>query len=109
MGSPCRAFSERFGAEIQVNPVLACDNDPECQEHIKAMGETRILFNDVEDVAKGSGVNLLTGKQEKLPEIDLLAAGTSCVNLSSENLGSLGKYVCICTSSFHVSRKCMKM
>ena len=55
------------------------------------MKETRILFNDVGEVAKGSGVNLLTGKQEQVPEVDFLSAGTSCVNLSSENLGSLGK------------------
>ena len=64
--------------------------DLECQDHIKAMKETRILFNDVEEVAMGSGVNLLTGKQEQVPEVDFLSAGTSCVNLSSENLGSLG-------------------
>ena len=48
---------DRFGSEIQANPVLACDNDPECQDHIKAMGETKILFNDVGEVAAGCGVN----------------------------------------------------
>lgn len=66
--------------------ALACDNDPACQSHITSMGEVKMLFGDVADVARGSGVNLLTGNQEKAPECDVLAAGTSCVNLSSENL-----------------------
>ena len=82
-----RALHDRFDVDIKVRAVLACDNDPQCQAHIKAMNEVEILLSDVGEVAAGSGVNLLTGESQTLEECDVLSAGTSCVNLSAEILG----------------------
>lgn len=51
------------------------------------MGEAEILFANVSEVAEGRGTNLLTGKPVKVPVCDVLAAGTSCIDLSSMKLG----------------------
>jgi len=70
-----------------VASVVACDIDPHCQEHIKRMQEAQYLMADVQEVAAGQGTDLITGKPVKIGQCDVLAAGTSCVNLSSMYLG----------------------
>ena len=67
--------------------IVACDIHPHCQEHIKRKGEVKYLFADVGEVAAGHGTDLISGKPVKLGQCDVLAAGTSCVNLSSMYLG----------------------
>lgn len=101
---PRRAFEQRFKSETNVRCVLSCDKDHACQQYIRQLGETEILFGDVSEVAAGKGINILTGKKVILQEeCDVLAAGTSCVNFSSMKLGFV--YRCCFRSSFPRSSK----
>lgn len=85
-----RALGERFGADILAKAVFACDASATCQAHIQRMGEVEVLFGDVGEISLGKAKNLMTGKAGTLvPEADLLAAGTSCVNMSTEKLAPI--------------------
>ncbi|CAK0866664.1 unnamed protein product [Prorocentrum cordatum] len=69
----------------QVRHVFSREKDPSKIAFLKNEFAPEILFDDVRVLTKRSGVNLMTGKAQRVPGVDILAAGFSCKSRAATN------------------------
>ncbi|PWZ01188.1 hypothetical protein BCV70DRAFT_159503 [Testicularia cyperi] len=86
----CRAIREQHGIRIQVQHVFSCEIEPFKQAYIERNFSPPILFRDVTELG-GRRAHTAYGALVDVPgDVDLLVAGTSCVDYSHLNNNKKG-------------------
>ncbi|KAG5191768.1 S-adenosyl-L-methionine-dependent methyltransferase [Tribonema minus] len=81
----CNAAKELYGAELQIEHVFSCEIEPFKQAYIERNFSPPILFRDIRELG-GEKATTAYGSLVEVPgEVDLLVAGTSCVDYSNLN------------------------
>ena len=80
-----------FGIELRIEHVFSCEIEPEKQAYIETNFKPPILYRDVTELPSGVGTTAYGGRREVPDHIDLVVAGTSCVDNSSLNSSKKSK------------------
>ncbi|KAJ1020386.1 hypothetical protein NDA13_005705 [Ustilago tritici] len=86
----CRAIHEKHGIRIKVEHVFSCEIEPFKQAYIERNFSPPILFRDVTELG-GKKAHTAYGALVHVPgDVDILIAGTSCVDYSHLNNSKKG-------------------
>ncbi|SPO47219.1 uncharacterized protein PSANT_04907 [Moesziomyces antarcticus] len=86
----CRAIHEQHGIRINVHHVFSCEIEPFKQAYIERNFSPPILFRDVTELG-GEKAHTAYGALVDVPgDVDILIAGTSCVDYSHLNNSKKG-------------------
>ncbi len=86
----CRAIHQKHGIRIQIEHVFSCEIEPFKQAYIERNFSPPILFRDVTELG-GKKAHTAYGALVDVPgEVDILIAGTSCVDYSHLNNSKKG-------------------
>ncbi|SNX86341.1 uncharacterized protein MEPE_05050 [Melanopsichium pennsylvanicum] len=86
----CRAIHEKHGVRIIVDHVFSCEIEPFKQAYIERNFSPPILFRDVTELG-GTTAHTAYGALVDVPgDVDILIAGTSCVDYSHLNNSKKG-------------------
>ncbi|KAJ3052919.1 hypothetical protein HK097_005420 [Rhizophlyctis rosea] len=85
LGLITRALEDQYGATLEVEHVFSCEIEPFKQAYIERNFKPPILFRDVCELG-GKTAKTAYGAEVEVPgNVDMLIAGTSCVDYSSLN------------------------
>ncbi|GAC98229.1 DNA repair protein rad8 [Pseudozyma hubeiensis SY62] len=86
----CRAIHEKHGIRIKIEHVFSCEIEPFKQAYIERNFSPPILFRDVTELG-GKKAHTAYGALVDVPgDVDILIAGTSCVDYSHLNNSKKG-------------------
>ena len=86
----CRAILEKHGIRIKIEHVFSCEIEPFKQAYIERNFSPPILFRDVTELG-GKRAHTAYGALVDVPgDVDILIAGTSCVDYSHLNNSKKG-------------------
>jgi DNA-cytosine methyltransferase len=83
-----RHLANALRGGIVIEHTFSCESDPRKQEWIKQnFPDLKYLFGDVTVLGRknGKALNVLTGKQVRVPAVHVVIAGFVCKSVSSEN------------------------
>ncbi|KAJ7879940.1 hypothetical protein B0H14DRAFT_2707965 [Mycena olivaceomarginata] len=81
-----KAILDQHGLDLQVEHVFSCEIEPFKQAYIERNFHPPILFRDVVNLAMPKRTHTAYGALAPVPgDVDLLVAGTSCVDYSNLN------------------------
>ncbi|EJD41795.1 hypothetical protein AURDEDRAFT_105919 [Auricularia subglabra TFB-10046 SS5] len=81
----CGALKDKHGATLDIDHVFSCEIEPFKQAYIERNFHPPIIFRDVCELG-GEEATTVYGSKAKVPgNVDILIAGTSCVDYSNLN------------------------
>ncbi|RPA73956.1 hypothetical protein BJ508DRAFT_333534 [Ascobolus immersus RN42] len=90
LGMITRSMKEQYGVTIEVEHLFSCEIEPFKQAYIERNFRPPILFRDITELGEDEATTAY-GAMVKVPgDIDLLIAGTSCVDFSNLNTQKKG-------------------
>ena len=84
----CKALHEQTGETINVEHVFSCEIEPFKQAYIERNFAPPLLFRDIRELDQVEATTAYGSKQPVPGDVDLLVAGTSCVDYSNLNVRS---------------------
>ncbi|KZT41751.1 hypothetical protein SISSUDRAFT_241299 [Sistotremastrum suecicum HHB10207 ss-3] len=85
LGLSCRAIKEQYGIDLEIEHVFSCEIEPFKQAYIERNFRPPILFRDVCELGEGQATTAYGALVDVPGEVDILIAGTSCVDYSNLN------------------------
>ena len=80
-----KAIHKLFGARIEVDHVFSSEIEPKKQSYIERNFQPPLLFRDIREMASGRACTAYGALHDVPGNLDLLVAGTSCVDNSTMN------------------------
>ena len=85
LGLVSRAIKRIYGKSFEVDHVFSCEIEPFKQAYIERNFQPPILFRDVCELGDGEATTAYGAKVPVPKNVDVLVAGTSCVDYSNLN------------------------
>ncbi|TFK48552.1 hypothetical protein OE88DRAFT_1664437 [Heliocybe sulcata] len=81
----CNSIQEQHGITVEVEHVFSCEIEPFKQAYIERNFRPPILFRDVCELSEDYATTAYGAEVEVPGDVDMLVAGTSCVDYSNLN------------------------
>ena len=86
----CKALHEQHGVTLNVEHAFSCEIEPFKQAYIERNFAPPILFRDIRELDREQATTAYGAKQPVPGGVDILIAGTSCVDYSNLNTKQKG-------------------
>ena len=86
----CRALNEQHGVSLNVEHAFSCEIEPFKQAYIERNFAPPILFRDIRELDREAATTAYGAMQPVPGDVDILIAGTSCVDYSNLNTKQKG-------------------
>ena len=90
-----RHWSEEFGVTLSFRADFACERDVKKQAFLTSQFGASCIFQDVSELSCPRARDVVSGKERRVPAVDMFASGFSCVSRSKLNANRKKNLHCV--------------